>query len=101
MFDFTTYTKQFEQAANQVTDFFAPKQFKQAQEKSKKLALDLLANTTEATQSNLDAVARLVGKDAEVYFTKASDLVDTTYQYAKEIIETGSIKSFALSGYKK
>lgn len=101
MFDFTTYTKQFEQAAQQVTDFFAPKQFKEAQEKSKNFALDLLTASTEATHSNIEAFSKLAGKESAVYFDKASDLVDTTYQYAKEIIETGSVKSFALSGYKK
>jgi len=101
MFDFTTFTKQFEQATQQATEFFAPKQFKEAQEKSKSFALDLLNITTEATQSNIEAFGKLAGKESAVYFDKASDLVDTTYQYAKEIIETGSVKSFALSGYKK
>jgi LPS O-antigen subunit length determinant protein (WzzB/FepE family) len=98
---FNTYLKQFEQAANQVTDLLAPKQFKEAQDKSKTFALDILTAATEATHSNIEAVAKLAGKDAKEYFTKASDLVDTTYQYAKEIIETGTIKSFALPGYTK
>jgi hypothetical protein len=31
----------------------------------------------------------------------ALNLLDTTYQYAKEIIETGTIKNFALNGNKK
>lgn len=98
---FNTYLKQFEDAANQVTDLFSPKQLKDAQDKSKTFALDMLTTATEATHSNIEAVAKLAGKDAKVYFTKASDLVDTTYQYAKEIIETGTIKSFALPGYTK
>ena len=98
---FSTYTKQAEQFANQVTEFFTPKQFKEAQEKSKNFALDILTTATEATQSNLEAVSKLTGKESKQYFIKASDLVDTTYQYAKEIIETGTIKSFALPGYTK
>ena len=101
MFDFTTFTKQFEQATQQATEFFAPKQFKEVQDKSKSFALEVLATTTEATQSNIQAFGKLAGKDADVFFAKASNLVDTTYQYAKEIIETGTIKSVALSGYKK
>ena len=98
---FSTYTKQAEQFANQVAEFFTPKQFKEAQEKSKNFALDILTTATEATQSNIEAVSKLTGKESKQYFTKASDLVDTTYQYAKEIIETGTIKSFALPGYTK
>ena len=98
---FNTYLKQFEQATQQVTDFFAPKQFKEAQDKSKAFALDLLNASTEATQSNIEAFGKLAGKESAAYFDKASDLVDTTYQYAKEIIETGTIKSLALPGYTK
>ena len=98
---FSTYTKQAEQFANQVTEFFTPKQFKEAQQKSKTFALDILNIATEATQSNIEAVSKLTGKEFQVYLDKSSDLVDTTYQYAKEIIETGTIKSFALPGYTK
>ena len=101
MFDFNTYTKQYQDLANQVTDLLSPKSLKDAQEKSKNFALDILTTATEATQSNLEAVSKLTGKESKQYFVKASDLVDTTYQYAKEIIETGTIKSFALPGYTK
>ena len=101
MFDFNTYTKQYQDLANQVTDLFAPKNVKEAQQKSKTFALELLTTATEAAQSNIEAVSKLTGKEFQVYFDKSSDLVDTTYQYAKEIIETGTIKSFALPGYTK
>ena len=98
---FTTYAKQFEQTTKQVTEFFTPKQFKEAQEKSKTFALDILNIATEATQSNIEAVSKLTGKEFQVYLDKSSDLVDTTYQYAKEIIETGTIKNFSITGYTK
>ena len=101
MFDFNTYTKQYQDFANQVTDLLSPKSLKDAQDKSKTFALDILTTVTEATQSNIEAVSKLTGKESKQYFVKASDLVDTTYQYAKEIIETGTIKSFALPGYTK
>ena len=56
---FTTYAKQFEQTTKQVTEFFTPKQFKEAQEKSKTFALDILNIATEATQSNIEAVSKI------------------------------------------
>ena len=101
MFDFNTYTKQYQDLANQVTDLLSPKSLKDAQDKSKTFALDILNIATEATQSNIEAVSKLTGKEFQVYLDKSSDLVDTTYQYAKEIIETGTIKNFSVLGYTK
>ena len=101
MFDFTTFQKTFETQSKMFADVLQPKELKDIQKKSKDFALSILDNNTKATLSVIEAVGSFAGAPATPTLMKVSDLVDTTYQYAKEIIETGTIKGFALNGNKK
>ena len=101
MFDYTTFQKTFETQSKMFADVLQPKELKDIQKKSKDFALTLLDTNTKATLSVIEAVGAYAGPNATSGLVKAADLVDTTYQYAKEIIETGTIKGFALNGNKK
>jgi hypothetical protein len=98
MFDFTTLQKTFETQSKMFADIIQPVELQDFQKKSKEFALTLLDTNTKVTKSVIEAVGSFTGSQAK---TTASDLVDTTYQYAKEIIETGTIKGFAANGNKK
>jgi hypothetical protein len=98
MFDFTTLQKTFETQSKMFADIVQPVELKDFQKKSKEFALTLLDTNTKVTKSVIEAVGSFASPQAK---STASDLVDTTYQYAKEIIETGTIKGFAANGNKK
>jgi hypothetical protein len=98
MFDFTTLQKTFETQSKMFADIIQPVELQDFQKKSKEFALTLLDTNTKVTKSVIEAVGSFASPQAK---TTASDLVDTTYQYAKEIIETGTIKGLVANGNKK
>ena len=99
--DFTTIQKTFETQVKNLTDSFQPKELKDVQKKSKEFALALLDAQTKATLSGIEALGQLAGKESTTYLLKVTELVDKTYENAKEIIETGTIKGFTYAGDKK
>jgi len=99
--DFTTITKTFETQAKMLADVMQPKELQDVQKKSKEFALSVLDAQTKATLSGLEAFGKFAGKESTTYLLKVTELVDTTYENAKEIIQTGTIKGFAHAGDKK
>jgi hypothetical protein len=99
--DFTTITKTFETQAKMLAEAMQPVELQDVQKKSKEFALALLDTQTKATMSGLEAFGKFAGKESTTYLLKVTELVDTTYTNAKEIIQTGTIKGFAHAGDKK
>ena len=99
--DFTTIQKTFETQVKNFADVMQPKELKDAQKKSKEFALTVLDAQTKAILSGIEALGKFAGKESTTYLLKVTELVDTTYENAKEIIETGTIKGFAYAGDKK
>lgn len=99
--DFTTIQKTFETQAKIFADMMQPNELKDIQKKSKDFALTVLEAQTKAVLSGLETVGKFAGKESTTYLLKVTELVDTTYENAKEIIETGTIKGFAYAGDKK
>jgi hypothetical protein len=99
--DFTTITKTFETQSKMFADVMQPHEFKDVQQKSKDFALTVLDAQTKAIVSGIEAFGKFAGKESTTYLLKVTELVDTTYTNAKEIIQTGTIKGFAHAGDKK
>ena len=99
--DFTTIQKTFETQSKIFADAMQPKELKEIQKKSKEFALSILDAQTKAVLTGIEAVGKFAGKDSTTYLLKVTQLVDTTYENAKEVIETGTIKGFAYAGDKK
>ena len=99
--DFTTIQKTFETQSKIFADAMQPKELKEIQKKSKEFALALLDAQTKATLSGIEALGQLAGKESTTYLLKVTELVDKTYENAKEVIKTGKIKGFAYAGDKK
>ena len=99
--DFTTIQKTLETQSKIFTDALQPKELKDVQKKSKEFALTMLDAQTKAIMSGIEALGKFAGKESTTYLLKVTELVDTTYENAKEIIETGTIKGFAYAGDKK
>lgn len=99
--DFTTIQKTFETQSKIFVDALQPKELKDVQKKSKQFALTVLDAQTKALLSGIEALGQFAGKESTTYLLKVTELVDTTYENAKEIIETGTIKGFAYAGDKK
>lgn len=99
--DFTTIQKTFETQSKIFADALQPKELKDVQKKSKDFALTVLDAQTKAILTGIEALGQFAGKESTTYLLKVTELVDTTYENAKEIIETGTIKGFAYAGDKK
>ena len=101
MFDYNTIQKTFETQSKMFADVIQPTELKDIQKKSKEFAVSLLDATTKATLTGIEAVGKLAGPNSTTYLLEVTKLVDATYENAKEIIQTGTIKGFAYAGDKK
>lgn len=99
--DYTTIAKTFENTTKNFVDTFVTKEAKEAQKKAQDFALALLDANTKATLTGIEALGQLAGKESTTYLLEVTKLVDSTYENAKEIIKTGTIKGFAYAGDKK
>jgi hypothetical protein len=101
MFDFNTIQKTFETQSKMFADVVQPKELKDVQKASKEFALSVLDNSTKATLSGIQFFNEVSGSKSTTYLMKVTELVEAAHENAKEIIQTGTIKGFALNGNKK
>lgn len=101
MFDFNTIQKTFETQVKNFADVAQPKELKDIQKKSKEFAVSMLDVSTTATLTGIEAFGKFAGPSSTTYLLEVTKLVDKTYENAKEIIQTGTIKGFAYAGDKK
>ena len=99
--DFTTIAKTAESTFKNYINTFVTKEVKDSQKKSQEFALAVLDAQTKATLTGIEALGKLAGPESTTYLLEVTKLVDTTYENAKEVIKTGTIKGFAFDGNKK
>jgi hypothetical protein len=101
MFDLNTIQQTTKYFADQFNTFYINKDIKEMTKKSQNFLVSLIDINAKAAVATIDVLSTFAGTDSTTYLDKAKEAVDTVTENAKEIIQTGTIKSFAYAGHKK
>ena len=101
MFNLNTIQDTTKYFADQFAQYAVAKDVKEFTKKSQDFAVAVIEAQHKATVATFDAFGAFAGKESTTYLEKAKEIVDTVTENAKEIIQTGTLKSFANAGHKK
>ena len=101
MFNLNTIQETTKYFADQFATYAVAKDVKEFTKKSQDFAVSVIDVQHKATVATFDAFGAFAGTGSTTYLDKAKEVVDTVTENAKEIIQTGTLKSFANVGHKK
>ena len=101
MFNLNTIQETTKYFADQFAQYAVAKDVKEFTKKSQDFAVSVIDAQHKATVATFDAFGAFAGKESTTYLDKAKEVVDTVTENAKEIIQTGTLKSFTNVGHKK
>lgn len=101
MFNLNTIQETTKYFADQFATYAVAKDVKEFTKKSQDFAVSVIDAQHKATVAAFDAFGAFAGKESTTYLDKAKEVVDTVTENAKEIIQTGTLKSVTHAGHKK
>lgn len=94
MFNLNTIQETAKYINDQFVQYAVAKDVKDFTKKSQDFTVALIDAQYEATVSAFDAFGKFAGKEYTTYLDKAKEVVNSVTENTKELIQTGTIKSF-------